>query len=127
MKKITILCGMALLGGALSASPILAEDVKTTEKTVTTTTTTTNSGTVSQFGPDAIVIKGSGSSAPVAYQYTKTTTYVDEAGKPIATTQIKSGVPVTIYYSKAGDQMVATKVVVKKTTVVPGDAEVEED
>ncbi len=75
MKQIAILCGVALLGGALSAAPVLAGESQTTEKTVTTTTTTTSSGTVSQFGPDAIVIKGSGSTAPVTYQYTKTTTY----------------------------------------------------
>ena len=54
MREITIACVLTL--GALLASPVFAEEVQTTEKTVTTTTTTTSSGTVSQFGPDAIVI-----------------------------------------------------------------------
>jgi hypothetical protein len=88
--------------------------MQTTEKTVTTTTTTTNSGTVSQFGPDALVVKTSPSSAPVAYQYTTATTYVDEMGRPFAMKNVKPGMLVTVHYAKAGDQMVATKVVVKK-------------
>jgi hypothetical protein len=102
-----------LLLGVLLTSPAFAEEVQTTEKTVTSTTTTTNSGTVSQFGPDAIVIK-TASSAPVAYQYTTSTAYVDEMGRPFAMKNVKPGMPVTVHYSKAGDQMVATKIVVKK-------------
>ena len=128
MKKITILCGLTL-GGALLAFPIVADEVQqqTHEKTTTTTTTTTNSGTVSQFAPDMIVIKTSPSASPVTYRSTTTTTYVDESGKPVASTTIKNGVPVTVYSSKNGDQMVATKVVVKKTTVTtPPAEEVEE-
>jgi hypothetical protein len=112
MREITIVCIFTL--GALLASPVFAEEVQTTEKTVTTTTTTTNSGTVSQFGPDAIVIKASASSAPVAYQYTTSTTYVDEMGRPFAMKNVKPGMPVTVHYTKAGDQVVASKIVVKK-------------
>ena len=111
MREITIACVLTL--GALLASPVFAEEMQTTEKSVTTTTTTTNSGTVSQFGPDAIVIKTS-SSAPVAYQYTTATTYVDEMGRPFAMKNVKPGMPVTVHFTKAGDQMVATKIVVKK-------------
>ncbi len=83
----------------------------------TTTTTTTTAGTVSQFGPDTIVVKTTTSPDPVTYSYTKTTTYVDESGQPVTIETVKSGVPVTIYYDKSGDKMVATKVVVKKTTL----------
>ena len=46
-----------------------------------------------------------------------TTTYVDEAGNPVKVETVKSGAPVTVFYSKSGDKMVATKVVVRKTTV----------
>ena len=82
----------------------------------TTTTTTTTAGTVSQFGPDTIVVKTTTSPDPVSYSYTKTTSYVDEDGKPVTIETVKSGVPVTVYYDKDGDKMVATKVVVNKTT-----------
>ncbi len=81
-----------------------------------TTTTTTSAGTISQFSPNAIVVKTTTTAAPVSYSSTKTTTYVDEDGNTVSSETVKSGLPVTVYYNQVGDQMVATKVVVKKTT-----------
>lgn len=105
--------GFTFLTVMLFALPALAQSaVKET-----TTTTTTTAGTVSQFGPDTIVVKTTTSSDPATYSYTKTTTYVDENGKPVSIETVKSGVPVTIYYDKFGDKMMATKVIVQKTTV----------
>jgi len=92
------------------------------DSTTTTTSTTTSAGTVSQFSPDTIVVKTTTSADPVSYSYTKTTTYVDENGNPVSSETVKSGLPVTVYYAKDGDKMVATKVVVRKTTVVNPDA-----
>ena len=83
-----------------------------------TTTITMSAGTITQFGPDAFVIKTTTSTDPVSYSYTKTTTYVDENGNPVSVETVKSGVPVTVYYDKAGNKMVATKVIVRKTTTV---------
>jgi hypothetical protein len=118
IKNLIRICSLTFLGVLLFAPHVLAQGAveEKTEKTTTTTTTTTTSGTVSQFSPDGIVIRTTTSSAPVTYSSTKTTTYVDENGKPVAVETVKSGVPVTIYYSRDGDKMVATKVVVKKTT-----------
>lgn len=107
--------GLSVLSVLLFAPQVLAQGV-VEEKTETTTTTTTTSGTVSEFGPSSIVVKTSTSSAPVSYSFTKTTTYVDESGKPVAVETVKSGVPVTVHFTKNGDKMEATKVVVKKTT-----------
>jgi hypothetical protein len=116
-NAIRTLCGLALLSLALYAPSVLADEFKQEKTTTETTTTTTNSsGTISQFGPDSFMIKTSTSSAPVTYEYTETTTYVDEAGNPVQMETVKAGVPVTVYFSKSGDKMVATKVVVKKTT-----------
>ncbi len=120
MRKNTLLslCGLTLLSLALYAPSALGEEVLQKKTTATTTTTTTQAaGTVSEFGPDSIVIRTAPTASPTTYEYTETTTYVDEAGNPVdAETVIKSGVPVTVFYSKSGDKMVATKVVVKKTT-----------
>ena len=44
---------------------------------------------------------------------------VDQAGNAVAEEKVQSGVPVTVYYSKSGDKMVAAKVVVKETTAQP--------
>jgi hypothetical protein len=119
MKKnaLMTLCGLTLLSLALYAPSALGgEEIQKKTTTTTTTTTTNTSGTVSSFSPDAIVIRTSPSAAPVSYEFTETTTYVDEAGNPVEQTTVTSGMPVTVYFSKSGDKMVASKVVVKKTT-----------
>jgi hypothetical protein len=82
-----------------------------------TTTTITSAGTISEFGPETIIIRSETSPEPVRYTYSKTTTYVDESGAPVAIETVKSGLPVTVYYTKVGDHMVATKVIVRKVIV----------
>ena len=87
--------------------------------TTTTTTTTTNSvGHRQRVRPRLDRDPDDAVGLAVTYEFTETTTYVDEAGNPVEIETVKSGVPVTVYYSKDGDKMVATKVVVKKTTTI---------
>lgn len=83
------------------------------------TTTTTSAGTISEFSPQTIIVKTENSVEPVRYTYSKTTTYVDEAGNPVSMETVKSGLPVTVYYVKDGDNLVASKVVVKRTVIEP--------
>ena len=90
--------------------------------TTSTTTTTTSDGTVSQFGPNSFVVKSTTSAAPLSYSYSKTTTYVDENGNAVSSETVKSGAPVTVYYTQDGDKMVATKVIVRKTTTTTSPA-----
>ncbi len=80
-----------------------------------TTTVTTSGGIISDFGPERIVIRSETQTEPLTYSYSKTTTYVDEAGNPVSIETVKSGLPVTIHYTKVGDHLVASKVVVRKT------------
>ena len=81
--------------------------------------TTTSAGTVSEFSPNVITVTSGSSPAPVSYTYSKTTTYVDENGNPVSVETIRSGVPVTVYYSQDGDRMLASKVIVH--SVAPTD------
>ena len=90
----------------------------TAPATTSITTTTTSDGTISQFGPDQILIKSESSPSPLSYTYSKTTTYVDENGAPVSVETVKSGLPVTVYYTKVGDTLVATKVIVRKAVIV---------
>jgi len=85
------------------------------------TTTTNSAGTVTEFGPETIVIRSETAPEPVRYISRKTTTYVDEAGQPVSIETVKSGLPVTVYYTQEGGQMVASRVVVRRatTTTVP--------
>lgn len=80
------------------------------------TTTTESAGTISEFNPDTIVVRTESSSTPSQYVYTKSTTYVDETGAPVSIETVKSGLPVTIYYTNEGDRRIANKVVIRKTT-----------
>jgi len=118
MKCRILSLGMfALVSVMLSGSVVLAQPAVQESVKETTTTTTTSTGTISKFGPDTIVVRTTTSTDPISYSYTKTTTYVDENGKPVSIETVKSGLPVTVHYDKSGNKMVATKVVVRKTTV----------
>lgn len=96
------------------------------EKVTTKVTTTETAGTISEFSPDTIVVRTETSTSPIRYNYTKTTTYVDETGAPVSMETVQSGLPVTVYYTQEGDHMIATKVVVRKSTTTTGTAGTEE-
>jgi hypothetical protein len=82
-------------------------------------TTTSSAGTISEFSPDTIVVKTENATSPVHYTYSKSTTYVDEAGNPVSVETVKSGLPVTVYYVKDGDNLVVSKVIVRKSVITP--------
>ena len=107
---------MTLFGVMVFATDALAQS--SVKETTTTTTTTSSSGTISEFGPGTIVVRTTTSADPISYSYSKTTTYVDENGKPVSIETVKTGLPVTVYYDKSGNKMVATKVVVTKAVMV---------
>jgi len=86
------------------------------QEKVTTVTTTETVGTVSEVSPDTIIVKSETNSSPMRYSYTKSTTYVDETGAPVSMETVKSGLPVTVYYTRDGERMIAEKVVVRKIT-----------
>ena len=91
----------------------------TVAQTTVQATTTNSAGTITEFSPDTIILRSETSPDPVRYSYSKTTTYVDETGSPVSIETVKSGLPVTVFYTKIGDRMIATKVIVRKAVVVP--------
>lgn len=107
---------LIFLGVMLFTANIALAQTAAPSTTSTTTTTTSSDGTVSQFGPGTIVVKSTTSATPLSYSYSKTTTYVDENGNTVSSETVKSGAPVTVYYTQDGDKMIATKVIVRKTT-----------
>lgn len=107
---------------ALSAVLATAGFAAAQSETTTTSSTTSYAGTVSDFSPSVITVRSDTSSSPVSYSYSKTTTYVDEAGNPVSMETVRSGAPVTVYYTQDGSQMIASKVVVHKTvTAAPAE------
>jgi hypothetical protein len=109
----------SILAAATLACFALSSDLSIAQTVVKETTTTNTMGTVSEFSPDTIVIRSETSPDPLRYTYSKTTTYVDETGAPVSIETVKSGLPVTVYYTRTGDKMVATRVIVRKAVVPP--------
>lgn len=88
----------------------------------TETTTTTTAGTISEFSPDTIIVRSETAPEPIRYSYTKTTTYIDDAGQPVSLETVKSGLPVTVHYVREGDRMIANRVIVHRRKTVTTDA-----
>lgn len=85
----------------------------------TVTTTTNASGTITEFIPgEALVIRSEQDSAPLRYALTKRTIIVDESGAPVDVATIRSGAPVIVTYSREGDRMLVSKVVVRKPALI---------
>jgi len=108
---------------AFAAATLACTAVAAADEQVTTTTT--SAGTVTEFSPDTIVIRSETSPDPVRYSYSKTTTYVDDAGAPVSMEIVKSGLPVTVHYVHEGDRLIADRVIVHRrvTTAAPGVVE----
>jgi len=113
---------------AAFAAILAMTDYAAAQATVVQTTSATSAGTITEFSPDSIVIRSETSPEPIHYVYRKTTTYVDEAGNPVSMEVVKSGLPVTVQYIKEGDQLVASRVIVRRsvTNVVPAAPVIEE-
>ena len=109
----------ALTGAGHTVLAQASVQTVTTGQQAVQSTTTTSAGTISEFSPQTIVVKTENSAEPVHYTYSKSTTYVDENGNAVSMETVKSGLPVTVYYVKDGDNLVASKVIVRKTVVQP--------
>ena len=107
-KRFTSTLSFALALGLLASVPLsFAESaVTTTEKT------TTYSGVVSDINPTSstIVLKSETATAPVTYNFTKKTVFVDPQGNVVSYEAIRNS-PVTVEYVKEGDRTVVTRVV----------------
>lgn len=100
---------LIVLCGIVSAGLALAETIETT-----TITPVEAAGTLTRVDStgSTFVVSAPDRSVPVAYGYTKTTTIVDRDGKPVAWEIVKSGMPVTVYYTSVSGKLIASKVVV---------------
>ena len=106
--------------GALTLTSVHAQD--TAVKTTTTVspsgssvTQTTSEGTLSEYTPGGTSFVVKSSSGPATYRYSKTTTFVDDAGNTVSAETIKAGAPTTVYYTPENGQPVVSKVVVRRT------------
>jgi len=106
MKNIRSALALAIL--ALTFPPLNAEEGRVVP------TPPSFGGTFREFGPEGFMVRPQTETEPATYLSTKETQYVDESGVPVSKEAVKSGAPVTVYFTKEGDQIVATKVVVHR-------------
>ena len=99
-----------------SAQTEIRSSTTASDGTTTAVSTTTTAGTISEIGAGTLIIRSETSPQPIRYRFGKTTSYVDETGAPVSFETVKSGLPVTVYYVREGDQMIANRVVVRKQT-----------
>jgi hypothetical protein len=110
-----------MMGAAMaSLSLVTTAEVRAQAAVETTTTTTRTLGTISEFGPETIIVRPERGEEPIRYSFTKTTIYVDENGVPVSVETVKTGVPVTVEYSRVGDRLVAKRVIVRRTVTRDG-------
>jgi hypothetical protein len=75
-------------------------------------------GMILELGREILIIRAEASSGPMSFDNRKTS-YVDEGGAIISVNTVKSGSPVTVYYKKSGQKLMATKVMVRKSAASP--------
>ncbi len=105
------------IGGALAFAAICAcGDYSSAQTTTVTETGPTTVGTVTEFTPasETLILKSETSAEPLHYTITKETTIVDESGAPVAVEKVTSGLPITVRYTKDGDRLVASRIIVQK-------------
>lgn len=112
------------VGDALIADKVMVRTRVNAPATQTTQTTTT-SGIISEFGAQTLAVQAEGTTAPLHYGFSETTTYVDELGNPVSVRTIKSGQPVSVQYTRVGDKLIASKVIVRGAAqpVIPATEE----
>jgi hypothetical protein len=105
------------------SAPVAVSTPVVTERKVVAASTTAG-GVITNFTPGARLILRSESAEPLTYAITGSTTYVDDAGTPIAVEQIAPGAPVTVHYIREGDQLLASRVIVARPTAAVSPAPV---
>ena len=116
MKKLLLIPSVTAL--ALLCSPLTYGQAVVRESTTTTTTAAAApmevTGTVTEWAPGAVIIRQRDVAAPARFSFARTVEYVDAAGNRVAREVITPGVPVTVRYTRDGDQMVVDRVIVQR-------------
>lgn len=112
MNKLLI-PGVAAL--ALLSSPMVHAQTVVRETTTTAAADPLEAaGTVTEYGPDRVIIRQRDVADPVPYAFSKHVEYVDEAGAPIQREIIRRDTPVTVRYVREGDRMLVSRVIVHR-------------
>ena len=78
----------------------------------------TTDGVIANADSDEITIRTATSDGRIHYKAHDVTAYVDESGNPVSRSMLKAGTPVTIYYERDGESLMATRVVVRNSVPI---------
>lgn len=113
------------IGGGILVAGICALGAQTSAQEVTTTTAAQVqvapvTGTITEFTPasETLVLKTESDPSPVRYFVSKQTTIVDESGAPVTIEKVNAGVPVSVQYTRDGDRMIVSRMIVKRAAPV---------
>lgn len=113
MKKLSVF--------AVALTLLVAPVCSFAQQSQMTVSKTETVGTISEINPDTLVIRSESIPNPVVYTSTKKTMFINEKGEPVSVETVRSGMPVTVYYSSNGKQMTADKVMVHETTTTTSE------
>ena len=113
-------CAVAITALAQERTTTTTTTDPATATTTTESTTTSSTGTIAELasGSDYIMFRSTTDTSPLRYYYTKTTTVLDPEGKIVTWSAVRPDVQATVYYTREGDRMIVTKVVLSKPTVI---------
>ena len=116
---VPVIVHYAAVGDNMVANKIVVKRTSAVPNAIADTTLVLATGTINEFGPERMVVSTDKSSEPFSYSVSKKTTFVDESGKVVSIETIKTGLPVTVYYTKTDDKFIASKVIVRKAGSTP--------
>jgi hypothetical protein len=120
MKRLLLIPGIAAL--SLLCSPTVHGQAPVKENTATTPAPTEVTGTVAEWRPDSVTILQKDATSPLRFSFAKKVEYVDAAGKAVSREMVSPGVPVTMRYTREGDQMLVNRVIVQHPLTLPSPA-----
>lgn len=113
MNRFTSILSLVVVGLFGSVAVGLAADTIITEKT------TSYSGVVSEINPSSstIILTSETAPAPVTYNFTKETAFVDAQGNVVSYETIRNS-PVTVEYTQEGERTIVKRVVATQPAAV---------
>jgi hypothetical protein len=110
---------------AVPPPPIPPPPIVTTAPPVTTTTTVNEppgspavNGVITDADDGHVDLRTADSLKPIHYKAHDSTAYVDENGNPVPRKFAAKGTPATVFYEQHGDDLFATRVVLKSPSIL---------
>jgi len=118
-------------GDRFTATKVVVKKTISTTDSVAPVIQESGSPSVNGFINDAdsedISIRSNISSGPSHYKAKESTAYVDENGNPVSRSSVKAGTPVTVFFERDGENLVATRVIVKSSVSIQPTTQILEE